>query len=92
LLAPWFSPTQSQLRGKEPKKAKTSLDLDQGPSETRNRNLGRRTLAQGSSDDRVRHLIVMVIFAIGFARLWFIEQKKKRKRKEALRQKEIERG
>jgi len=27
-------------------------------------------------------LIVMVIFAIGFARLWFIEQKKKRKRKE----------
>ena len=37
-------------------------------------------------------LIVMVIFAIGFARLWFIEQKKKRKRKEALRKKEIERG
>ena len=29
-------------------------------------------------------LIVMVIFAIGFAWLWFIEQKKKRKRKEAL--------
>ena len=26
-------------------------------------------------------LIVMVIFAIGFAWLWFIEQKKKRKRK-----------
>ena len=35
-------------------------------------------------------LIVMVIFAIGFAWLWFIEQKKKRKRKEALQQKEIE--
>ena len=34
-------------------------------------------------------LIVMVIFAIGFAWLWFIEQK--RKRKEALQQKEIER-
>jgi hypothetical protein len=30
---------ESQLRGKEPKKAKTSLD--KGPSETRNRNLGR---------------------------------------------------
>jgi preprotein translocase subunit YajC len=36
-------------------------------------------------------LIVMVIFAAGFAWLWFIEQKKKRKRREALRQKEIER-
>jgi len=34
-------------------------------------------------------LIVMVIFAIGFAWLWFIEQKKKRMRREALRQKEI---
>ena len=32
-------------------------------------------------------LIVMVIFAVGFAWLWFIEQKKKRKRKEALQQK-----
>src|SRR4029077_2774275 len=41
------------LRRNEPKKAKTSFDLDQGPTETetRNRNLGRRTLAQGSSDD-----------------------------------------
>jgi hypothetical protein len=29
-------------------------------------------------------LIVMVIFTIGFAWLWFIEQKKKGKRKEAL--------
>jgi hypothetical protein len=29
----------------------------------------------------------MVIFAVGFAWLWFIEQKKKRKRKEALQQK-----
>ena len=28
LLAPWFSPTQPQLRGKERKKAKNSLDLD----------------------------------------------------------------
>ena len=37
-------------------------------------------------------LIVMVIFAIGFARLWFIEQKKKQTRKEALRKKEIKRG
>ena len=36
-------------------------------------------------------LIVMVIFAIGFAWLWFIEQKKKRMRKEAPQQKEIER-
>jgi hypothetical protein len=36
-------------------------------------------------------LIVMVIFAIGFAWLWFIEQKKKRRIKEALQQKEIER-
>jgi hypothetical protein len=35
--------------------------------------------------------IVMVIFAIGFAWLWFIEQKKKRRRKEALQRKEIER-
>ena len=35
-------------------------------------------------------LIVMVIFAGGFAWLWLIEQKKK-KRKEARRQKEIER-
>ena len=32
-------------------------------------------------------LIVMVTFAIGFAWLWFIEQKKKRKRKEAIPQK-----
>ena len=32
-------------------------------------------------------LIVMVIFAVGFAWLWFIEQKKKRKRREALQQK-----
>ena len=40
-------------------------------------------------DDTI--LIVMVISAIGFAWLWFIEQKKKRKRKEALQQKEIER-
>jgi cbb3-type cytochrome oxidase subunit 3 len=36
-------------------------------------------------------VIVMVIFAIGFAWLWFIEQKKKRRRKEALQQKEVER-
>jgi preprotein translocase subunit YajC len=36
-------------------------------------------------------LIVMVTFAIGFTWLWFIEQKKKRKRKEALQQREIER-
>ena len=36
-------------------------------------------------------LFVMVIFTLGFAWLWFIEQKKKRKRKEALQQKEIER-
>ena len=35
--------------------------------------------------------IAMVIFAAGFAWLWLIEQKKKRKRKEALQQKEIER-
>jgi MFS-type transporter involved in bile tolerance (Atg22 family) len=35
-------------------------------------------------------LIVMVIFTIGFAWLWFIEQKKKRKRKEA-QQTKIER-
>ena len=34
---------------------------------------------------------VMVISAAGFAWLWFIEQKKRRKRKEALQQKEIER-
>ena len=32
-------------------------------------------------------LIVMVIFAAGFAWLWFVEQKKRRKRKEALQQK-----
>ena len=36
-------------------------------------------------------LIVMVTFAVGFAWLWFIEQKKKRKRNEALQQKEIKR-
>ena len=36
-------------------------------------------------------LIVMVIFAMGFAWLWFIEQQKKRKREEALRNNEIER-
>ena len=36
-------------------------------------------------------LIVMVTFAIGFAWLWFIEQKKKKKRKEVLQKKEIER-
>jgi flagellar basal body-associated protein FliL len=36
-------------------------------------------------------LIVMVIFAIGFAWLWFIEQKKKRRRKKALQQKKVER-
>ena len=35
--------------------------------------------------------IAMVIVTNGFAWLWFIEQKKKRKRKEALQQKEIER-
>ena len=35
--------------------------------------------------------IAMVIATMGFAWLWFIEQKKKRKRKEALPQKEIER-
>jgi hypothetical protein len=29
---------------------------------------------------------VMVIFAVGFAWLWFIEQTKKRKRREALQQ------
>src|SRR5207342_2357801 len=33
LFAPWFSPTQPQLRGTERKKAKTSFDLDQGPTE-----------------------------------------------------------
>ena len=32
-------------------------------------------------------LIAMVTFAVGFAWLWFIEQKKRRKRKEALQQK-----
>jgi hypothetical protein len=36
-------------------------------------------------------LIVMVIAAVGFAWLWFIEQKKKRKRRAALQQKEVER-
>jgi len=36
-------------------------------------------------------LIVMVIFAVGFVWLWFIEQKKKRKRKEALQQEKVER-
>ena len=36
-------------------------------------------------------LIVMVIFAAGFAWLWLIEQKKKRKKKEALQQKQVER-
>ena len=35
--------------------------------------------------------VVMVISTMGFAWLWLIEQKKKRKRKEALQQKEIER-
>ena len=40
-------------------------------------------------DDAI--LIAMVIFAVGFAWLWFIEQKKKRKRKEVLQKKEIER-
>ena len=35
--------------------------------------------------------IVMVISAAGFTWLWFIEQKKRRKRKEALQQKEGER-
>ena len=35
--------------------------------------------------------IAMVIFAAGFAWLWFIEQKKKRKRRAALQQKEVER-
>ena len=36
-------------------------------------------------------LMVMVIAAAGFAWLWFIEQKKKRTRKEALQQKKVER-
>jgi hypothetical protein len=36
-------------------------------------------------------LIVMVISAVGFAWLWFIEQKKKRKRKEARQQEKVER-
>jgi MFS-type transporter involved in bile tolerance (Atg22 family) len=35
--------------------------------------------------------IVMVIFATGFAWLWFIEQKKKRKKEEALQQKATDR-
>ena len=35
--------------------------------------------------------VVMVISTMGFARLWLIEQKKKRKRKEALQQKKVER-
>jgi flagellar basal body-associated protein FliL len=35
--------------------------------------------------------MVMVIAAMGFAWLWFIEQKKKRTRKEALQQRELER-
>ena len=39
-------------------------------------------------DDTI--LIVMVTFAVGFAWLWFIAQKKKRKRKESLQQKEVE--
>jgi len=33
----------------------------------------------------------MVIFATGFAWLWFIEQKKKRKKEEALQQKATDR-
>ena len=36
-------------------------------------------------DDAI--LIAMVIFAVGFAWLWFIEQKKKKKRKEVLQKK-----
>jgi len=35
--------------------------------------------------------VAMVISIMGFAWLWLIEQKKKRKRKEALQQREIER-
>ena len=35
-------------------------------------------------------LIVMITFAVGFAWLWFIEQKKKRKRREAAQQKDGE--
>jgi hypothetical protein len=36
-------------------------------------------------------LIVMVMSAIGFAWLWFVEQKKKRERREVLHQKKIDR-
>ena len=48
------------------------------------------TLAHGHSNDRVRILIVMVVFATGFARLWVIEQRKRHKRK-TLQQRKIER-
>jgi hypothetical protein len=40
-------------------------------------------------DDAI--LIVMMIVAAGFAWLWLIEQKRKRNRKDALQQTEIER-
>ena len=36
-------------------------------------------------------VIVMITFAVGFAWLWFIEQKKRRKRREVSQQKEGER-
>jgi hypothetical protein len=55
-------------------------------------NPGRRTLLikylRATPMIEYAILIVMVIFAAGFAWLWLIEQKK---RKEARRQKEIER-
>ena len=36
-------------------------------------------------------LIVMVIFAVGFAWLWFVEQKKRRKEKRSASAKKVER-
>jgi MFS-type transporter involved in bile tolerance (Atg22 family) len=64
--------------------------VDQGPSETANRNLDRWTLAQGTPMIEYAILIVMVVFAIGFAWLWVIEQRNRKKRK-ALQQNGIER-
>jgi hypothetical protein len=47
-------------------------------------NIGRSKFAESSPMIEYAIFMVMVIFTVGFAWLWFIEQKKKRTRREAL--------
>jgi hypothetical protein len=60
------------------------LDVDQGPSATAKCNLDGLDISWDTPMIEYAILIVMVVFAAGFAWLWIIEQRKRQRRKAIL--------